>query len=337
MRNKKAIDIFKEIISEELEKTGYKEISVNKTIEKLGLLRIIIRKVFPPIIKKAIHHFLEYRQENSQYFFSLGEKRWSLDFLNYVLKNNPEIPYMYFPESDWQEIDKFVKNKFLASLFNKLNKNQLFDEQDLEKQTGARISIEEYDLNYIKNKEKLIGSTIIDCGAFIGDTAYLFNQKLNPKKIIAIEPNLANYNQLLKTIALKKMGNVIPVQKGVGEKQGNFYMEFSGASAYLSYRETEQKIEVDSIDNLIKELRIKDIGLIKMDIEGSELPAIRGAQETIRKFKPALIICLYHRGQDFFEIPRLIKELVPQYKFRFVNFSKESPIHDRILIAEYEN
>ena len=71
-----------------------------------------------------------------------------------------------------------------------------------------------------------------------------------------------------------------------------------------------------------------------MDIEGYELFAIKGAQKTIKKFKPTLIICLYHKGQDFFEIPKLLKQFVPEYKFRFANLSAKNPISERVLIAE---
>ena len=51
-----------------------------------------------------------------------------------------------------------------------------------------------------------------------------------------------------------------------------------------------------------------------MDIEGSELEALRGAREVIRRDKPRLGICVYHRPEDILEIPMFIKELVPEYK-----------------------
>jgi len=369
MENKRAIDIirtsiFKKVISEELEKTTRKKINIDERIFRLGFIRRVILKRLPLRLKKTVRYFLEW-QKDSQYFPALDEKRRSLDFLEYVLSNDPEIPYDCFPKSDWKAIDKFVKNKFLIAIFERLDKNYLFDNQDIERQNHYKyflkshpiikkkdyyeflgfksvvnnifpdIFVEECGLNYLKNKERLIDSTIIDCGACIGDSTYILNQKLSPKKIVAVEPEPTNYNKLLKNIHLNKMNNVIPVSKGVGEKQGSFYMEFGGAGAYLSSRGTKQKVEVDSIDNLIKELALKNIGLIKMDIEGFESPAIKGAKEIIKKFKPALIICLYHRGQDFFEIPKLVKELVPQYKFQFVNLSEEFPTHERVLIAEY--
>lgn len=78
----------------------------------------------------------------------------------------------------------------------------------------------------------------------------------------------------------------------------------------------------DSIESSVKtttlDMEIKDkIGLIKMDIEGAEYQALMGAEETIRKYKPKLAICVYHRIEDYVKIPLLIKQLNPAYKLYF--------------------
>lgn len=59
-----------------------------------------------------------------------------------------------------------------------------------------------------------------------------------------------------------------------------------------------------------------------MDIEGSELEAINGAIKTIRRDKPVLAICIYHKQEDFWKLPLRIKEICPEYtKFWIEQYS----------------
>jgi hypothetical protein len=51
-----------------------------------------------------------------------------------------------------------------------------------------------------------------------------------------------------------------------------------------------------------------------MDIEGAELHALRGAKETIKRYKPTLAVCVYHSLRDFTELPLYIKSINPNYK-----------------------
>lgn len=70
-------------------------------------------------------------------------------------------------------------------------------------------------------------------------------------------------------------------------------------------------IQMDSIDNICENEKVT---YIKMDIEGSELEALRGARKVICRDKPRLGICIYHKPEDLLEIPMFIKKMVPEYK-----------------------
>ena len=58
----------------------------------------------------------------------------------------------------------------------------------------------------------------------------------------------------------------------------------------------------------------RDVDYIKYDVEGSEREAILGSQKTISEHTPALLVSLYHRSEDLFDLPLLLHELCPDYK-----------------------
>jgi hypothetical protein len=79
--------------------------------------------------------------------------------------------------------------------------------------------------------------------------------------------------------------------------------------------------ETLSIDDFVASAGLDRVGLIKMDIEGAELPALKGAVSVIRKFRPKLAIAIYHSLDDFVDIPAFLDSLHLGYKFYLDHFS----------------
>lgn len=188
-------------------------------------------------------------------------------------------------------------------------------------------------LNSLKEKD------FIDCGAFIGDSALVLSKELGARRVFAFEPDFSNYKNLIETIKLNKLETkIFPIRKGVGDFSKNVVMFNKGEGSYIpKYKNQTDKVDgktisITTIDDLVRENNL-DIGLIKMDIEGFELEAIWGAENTIKHFKPALFISLYHRGKDFFEIPTLLNNWVSNYEYRFLYLNRNCPIGERILVA----
>ena len=74
----------------------------------------------------------------------------------------------------------------------------------------------------------------------------------------------------------------------------------------------------------------KRVTLLKMDIEGAELDALCGAQETILRDKPFLAICAYHRQGDVIAIMDFLHKLVPEYRFwlrHYAPFATETVLY----------
>ena len=155
---------------------------------------------------------------------------------------------------------------------------------------------------------------VVDCGGYIGDTLeeYLvFNEQ--PKKYLIFEPDKSNIEMLNRNIERLNAKEYTEVfVKGVGEKAGIQYINSeAGMASQLEEKSDNSLYPVDIVS--IDSLNRNDITFIKMDIEGAEPGAIKGASQTIAELAPKLAICLYHTPTDLFEIPILIKNICPRY------------------------
>lgn len=68
----------------------------------------------------------------------------------------------------------------------------------------------------------------------------------------------------------------------------------------------------DSIDNI---LAGRPATYIKLDVEGSELETLKGAVNTIKKYRPKMAVSLYHRAEDIIVLPLFIESLGMDYRY----------------------
>lgn len=174
-----------------------------------------------------------------------------------------------------------------------------------------------HDIEYSKNYD-----TFIDCGAYDGDTIRnLIDKGIKLKNIVAFEPQKELFDGLQKTIKyIESIETAITVPCGVySEAQTYRFKKKQDALSSSSIDEDgDDMIQCVSIDELIKGIKPT---FIKMDIEGSEVSALKGAKETIKKYRPQLAICVYHSLSDIWEIPLLIHSIDPSYKFYLRNYN----------------
>jgi FkbM family methyltransferase len=76
-----------------------------------------------------------------------------------------------------------------------------------------------------------------------------------------------------------------------------------------------------TIDDFVRARGLSRVDFVKMDIEGSEREALRGAAETIRRFKPKLAISAYHQPDDLLMLPGLIHAIEPSYRLYFDHYT----------------
>lgn len=166
-----------------------------------------------------------------------------------------------------------------------------------------------FDLKYLKHSRKK--EVFVDVGGYDGMTSVYFN-KWSQKECFSyiFEPDKDNIKKCQKN--LKKYNiNYKIIQKGAWNEEMILNFNANGDVSSQISNAGGDMITVSTID---KELRKEEVSFIKMDIEGAELQALKGAKNTIINNKPQLAISVYHKPEDIWEIPNIILKYNSDYK-----------------------
>ena len=161
--------------------------------------------------------------------------------------------------------------------------------------------------------EARAGDVVLDCGAFTGNTSLYFAQKVGPAgKVFAFEPIPSIFEKLKKNTA--GVANIKAIKAAVTGHSGVIDFEERGAGSYQS-EFGSLEVKAVGIDDFCRSTRLSRVDFIKMDIEGSEEAALRGAAETIKRFRPRMALSAYHKSVDIVNLPVLVHDLAPGYSF----------------------
>ena len=230
---------------------------------------------------------------------------------DYILEHHKDFQTTYELLED--ELSKKVLIEYLNTCISGRSENLCLLNQD---------NIHDYDYDLFLEEDEKEGA-IVECGAFDGKTAIEMAEYLkshNKKNtILALEPDEVNYEILCEKI--KKYDRIIPVKKGVSQKDGSlFFSDHRGSgSTIIESNEEAQKfnctrIDVCSIDSLRKEYG--HVFAVTMDIEGSELDALLGSEKAIEDCRPKFAVRVYHKKEDLFTIPQFFSQLKMEKKYK---------------------
>ena len=187
-----------------------------------------------------------------------------------------------------------------------------------------------------------LGDTVIDCGAHVGlFTRFALNH--GASRVVAIEPDPANLHCLRENLAGEiAEGKVILIEAGVWDTRTKLTLwqpegELSSLakSFVLQFKEGVEGLPVMPLDDIVSKLNLERVDFIKMDIEGSERHALRGAKQTLERFKPRLAICTYHLPDDPVVIPKIIAEARSDYHMHAKDlFFHWGPVSPKLIFFE---
>ena len=202
-------------------------------------------------------------------------------------------------------VDSESRELFVANILYQLSRDKRNYKCPL-----SDLSKQYFDIEIVKTSDEEV---YFDCGAKDGDTAIAFHKVRNGKykKIVAFEPDEGNFNLMVRNSEPYKQ--IMSIKAGVGEREEKLC--FNGnKGGHSSFDDSGECIaEIVPIDKYISECPT----LIKMDIEGFELQALKGAKRVLKQLKPKLTICVYHKPCDIVELPKYILSQRDDYKIYF--------------------
>ncbi len=146
-----------------------------------------------------------------------------------------------------------------------------------------------------------------DLGAYTGDTAL----EVPAKTRVLVEADYKNFGKLQSN--LPKSDNNILINTAIWKEEGLIQFSTQSGRAASIYGAKPTTVTATTIDKIVEQTKLIPT-YIKMDLEGAEKEALIGATQTIRQYKPKMLIAGYHFNEDLFAIPLALLQLNPNYQ-----------------------
>ena len=296
---------------------------------------------------------------------SIDRWRWLYETVSDDASRDILIQVLAYRALGWTRVRMPLNNDEYwrqAALVDKaLSSDDVIQAPDVLDQDLARISLEDwgFDIEVYSRKVDVLaqfvsqqyrceteagdiapssGDVVLDCGACFGDTALNFASQVGAEgKVFAFEFLPINLSILSKNLALNSdiSQRISIVEHPVWSEDGvPLWIHGDGPRAMVNDQEegSDGKAETVSIDQFVSDRELDRVDFIKMDIEGAEIGALKGASETLRRFRPKLAICLYHSLSDIHEIPWLVEQMDLGYRLYIRHFTIHA--NETVLFAD---
>lgn len=172
------------------------------------------------------------------------------------------------------------------------------------------------------------GDVCVDFGAYEGETSLFMAAKVGPSgRVYAAEfvpEQLRILNDNLRdNPVLGERVRVLP-HPFWSESGKEIFVTGTAGTAKVSFARhsaTDNCFRTIRLDDAVQQYKINKIDFLKFDVEGAELPILKGAVKTLKEFKPKLAVSLYHCDSDFDAIPRFLDSLQCGYEFHLGHYS----------------
>lgn len=227
-----------------------------------------------------------------------------------------DLEYANANKDELQKVYKMLADEQSKKVFENVIRYKLSGDIKYLKECETP-SDEKFDLLNIGIEE-----TVVDLGAYDGDTLieFLNGTSMQFRKLYAMEPDNKNYRKLKRSLYMIGSARLEAYNAGAWDEDTTITFNMRagrGSTASDSVSKARRPLQYRDIKMMKTDtmLRGDEATYIKIDVEGAEENALRGAKETIASFRPKLNIALYHRNEDIFKLPLLVNDLNRKYKF----------------------
>lgn len=143
------------------------------------------------------------------------------------------------------------------------------------------------------------GDVVLDCGGFVGDYAK-HALRCEASRVITIEPSAEALECIRRNLAEEiANGRVIVYPKGVWDREERLLLRHHAggnpaANSLIAGGDAGEWVTLTTIDQIVEELGLSRLDVLKMDIEGAEQRALAGARQSLTRFRPLLAIATEH-------------------------------------------
>jgi FkbM family methyltransferase len=187
------------------------------------------------------------------------------------------------------------------------------------------------------------GDVVIDGGGYLGETALWFAHVVGETgRVMTFEleagalavlrenldanPDLAERIEINEHALWSEPNRELPI---LVSGPGTTLMAGAPEDGVDGGGPVEQIVTTTSIDALVASGELERVDFIKLDIEGAESRALRGAEQTLRRFRPRLALAAYHEFDDMWTLMRQIDQLELGYRFGMAHFT---PHHEETIL-----
>ncbi|MDF5729528.1 MAG: FkbM family methyltransferase, partial [Rhizonema sp. PD38] len=179
-------------------------------------------------------------------------------------------------------------------------------------------------LNYLRD-----GDSFIDIGANIGVYTLLAASKIHSGSIYSFEVFPENYARLQENLRLNQFEQVKTYAIAVSDKSGTIALNPAGGDSlpFITDSVSGNTITVptDTLDNLIQNQPLPNFTLAKMDIEGAELLALKGATSLLKGQHPYVwILEINHTVRNFGHSQQDLVDFLQSYDYSFYNYNADT-------------